>query len=268
MGRLAGKVAVITGGAKGIGEGIARRFSEEGAYVAIADIDERAGRETARELGERADFYHCDVKQEEQVAEVINCTVESKGQIDCMVNNAGYDGVTLGIAELSSEEFMDLLSVHLVSVFYGMKHAAKQMIAQQSGSIINISSVAGLWAGYGNHAYSAAKAGVNHITKTASMELGRYDIRVNAICPGGILTSILGNVDLEKVKEIFSGFQPIHRSGTVEDVSGAALFLASDDSSYVSGQLLGVEGGLTTGRKWEDFLGVVQQFRDLRSEGK
>jgi NAD(P)-dependent dehydrogenase (short-subunit alcohol dehydrogenase family) len=259
MTRLADKVAIITGGASGIGEGTVRLFVEEGARVVIADIQDAKGETLADTLGGAAVFQHTDVSVEQDVERAVQRAVDEFGQLDCMFNNAGLGGVSGPIEEIAVDEYDATMGVLLRGVFLGIKHAAPVMKRQASGSIISTASVAGLLAGYGPHIYSAAKAAVIHLTKSVAMELGESGVRVNCICPGGIATPIfkgfLSNMDeaavVEMMKQRLSQIAPIQRSGLPEDIAHAALWLASDDASFVTGHALVVDGGLITGRRWQ-----------------
>jgi len=193
---------------------------------------------------------------------MINLAVDHFGRLDCLFNNAGYVGVSGPIEETSMEKFDNTIGVLLKGVFMGIKHAAPIMKKQGSGSIINTGSVAGLRASYGPHTYSACKAAVIHLTKTTAMELGEHNVRVNCICPGGIATPIFApGLDLppeetdkayEMMSERLVGAQPIQRAGQPEDIAQAALYLASDLSTFVNGHPLVVDGGLIGGKNWSD----------------
>jgi NAD(P)-dependent dehydrogenase (short-subunit alcohol dehydrogenase family) len=269
MPRLNGKVTLITGGASGIGEGTARLFIEEGAAVTIADIQDDRGQRLAKELGSRAAYIHADVSREAEVHAAVNAVVERFGRLDCLFNNAGCGGVQGGIEEITVAGFDETIGVLLRGVFLGMKHAAPIMKRQGSGSIISTASVAGLRTGLGPHVYSAAKAAVIHLTHSVAMELGENGIRVNCICPGGIATPIFGKafgIDADRavatiplMKGVLETMQPIRRSGLPEDIAHAALWLASDDSTFVNGHALVVDGGLIGGRQWSE----VQQRRGM-----
>ncbi len=260
MGLLDEKVAVITGGASGIGRATARLFVREGARVVIADI--RDGRELARELGSDAIFQHTDVSRESDVKAMIDRAIAHFGRLDCLFNNAGSGGVSGGVETTSMQGFDDTVAVLLRGVFMGIKHAAPVMKKQKSGSIINTGSVAGLRTGYAPHVYSACKAAVIHLTKTTAVELGPHEVRVNCICPGGIATPIFAPVlglapeEADRAYAIMTKKlareQPIQRAGQPEDVAHAALYLASDHASFVSGHALVVDGGLIAGKQWAD----------------
>src|SRR2546425_3482996 len=262
MPRLAGKVALITGGASGIGEATVRLFVEEGAAVVIADIQDDRGRKLAAELGNRTAYVHADVSREADVSGAIAETVKRFGRLDCLFNNAGYGGVTGSIEEIPVAGFDETIGVLLRGVFLGMKHAAPVMKRQGGGSIISTASVAGLRTGLGPHVYSAAKAAVIHLTRSVAMELGESGVRVNCICPGGIATPIFGKAfglspdraeaTIPLMKGVLETLQPIRRPGLPEDIAHAALWLASDESSFVNGDALVVDGGLTGGRLWSE----------------
>ncbi len=223
MGRLDGKVAVITGGASGIGEGTVRLFVEEGARVVIADVQDAKGEMLADILGGRAIYQHTDVSDEAQVKAAVQRAVDEYGSLDCIYNNAGFGGAVGPIEEIPVEEYDRTMNVLLRGVFLGMTHAAPVMKAQGSGSIISTASVAGIRGGDGPHIYSTAKAAVIHLTKTVALELGESGVRVNCICPGGIATPLLAgafqnqNLDEATVIEtipFLAQFQPIKRRRT------------------------------------------------------
>lgn len=262
MGRLQDKIAVVTGGASGIGEGTVRLFVNEGAKVIIADVQDARGQKLAEELGINAAYVHTDVSQEAEVQASIAAALSKWGRLDCMFNNAGFGGVSGPIEGTDMEAFDQTMAVLFRGVVLGMKLAAPVMKAQGSGSIISTASVAGVGIGFGPHIYSAAKAAVIHLTKSVANELGESGVRVNAICPGGIATPIFGKamgmtaeqadftIDLMKAR--LAEGQPIKRSGIPNDIAEAALWLASDASSFVSGHALVVDGALTTGRLWSE----------------
>lgn len=267
MGKLDGKVAVITGGASGIGDATVRLFVQEGCRVVIADVQDDRGARLAEELGKSASYLHADVSQEAHVSGAIAHAVSRFGRLDCLFNNAGAGGVVGPIEEIPADGFDHTMGVLLRGVFLGMKHAAPIMKRQGRGSIISTASVAGLQAGYGPHVYSAAKAAVVHLTRSVAMELGESGVRVNCICPGGIATPIFGSAlglagpaadrVAELMKTLLATRQPIQRAGLPEDIARAALWLASEESSFVNGHALIVDGGLTGGRMWS----VVQEQR-------
>jgi len=259
MNRLANKVAVITGGASGIGAGTVRRFVEEGAKVVIADIQDDLGEALAAELGENTVYQHTDVSVEADVAGMVDLAVSRYGRLDILFNNAGFGGVSGELQDLIiGEEYANTLGVMFTGVVLGIKHAARVMKPQLSGSIISTASVAGLQAGLGPHVYSGIKAGVLGLSRSAALELAAFNIRSNAICPGGIATPIFapmleadlgGNQSVvEIMRERMNKAQPVQRSGEAVDIANMALFLASDDSTFVTGQHHVVDGGMTSSR--------------------
>lgn len=248
-GRLEGKVAVITGGASGIGAGTVDRFIAEGARCVIADIQEEAGTAFAKQFGDKAIFVKTDVANENEVEAVVAAAVTHFGRIDCMFNNAGILGAVGPVAEIPGDAWSRSIDVLLSSVFYGIKHAAKAMIASGSGgNIINTTSTAGLRAGLGPHVYTAAKHGVVGLTQSTSTELGPLGIRVNAIAPGGTVSGltawlVTGSSDnLTEANTKIGVSNPMRRAGQPADIANAALFLASDEASYVNGHVLVVDG--------------------------
>jgi NAD(P)-dependent dehydrogenase (short-subunit alcohol dehydrogenase family) len=255
-GRVSGQVAVVTGAASGLGEATARLMHAEGASVILTDIQDERGQRVAAELGDRCRFLHCDVTSELDVAGAVDAAVREFGRLDCMFNNAGIVGTQGGIDEIPLEEYEFTMAVLLRSVFLGMKHAARIMKPQQSGVILNTTSIGGLQGGLGPHIYGAAKGAVVALTKNVAAELGAWSIRVNAIAPGKILTpmnaaSLTGDPDaMDEAREAFATRTPLRgRIGVAEDIAHAALWLASDDAGFVSGHTLVVDGGLTTGSK-------------------
>jgi NAD(P)-dependent dehydrogenase (short-subunit alcohol dehydrogenase family) len=256
MGKLDGKVAVITGGASGIGEAAVRLFVEEGARVVIADVQQERGSALAAELGAAAAFQRTDVTREGDVKAAVARAVSGSGRLDCMFNNAGSLGTVGPIEDIPLDEYESTMQLLLRSVFLGMKHASPAMKAQGSGSVINTSSVAGIIAGDGPHIYTTAKAAVIQLTKSVALELAEHSVRVNAICPGATVTPlVLAGVPNtpqaeDAVRASFARYQPIPRAGMPIDMAQAALWLASDDSTFVTGQAIVVDGGLTSGKPW------------------
>lgn len=253
MDRLKGKVAVVTGGSSGIGKACVKLFIEEGSSVVIADIQDEKGQKLAEELGEKAVFQHTNVMRESDVKSVIDLAVTSFGKLDIIVNNAGFAGTSGNIDEIPSEGFDITIGVLLKGVFLGMKHAVPVM-KKNGGSIINTASIAGLRTGFAGHLYSCCKSAVIQLTRTVAQEVGEHNIRVNAICPGAIATHIFTSTMPVKeevadqivgaIKQRFTDLQPIKRPGTPEDIAKGILWLASDESSFVSGIHLLVDGGL------------------------
>ena len=249
-GRLEGKVAVITGAGSGIGRATALRFLAEGARVIAAEYNEATGSETV-DLAARAGhgkqirFVRTDVAQEGDVAAAIALAVSSFGQLDCVFNNAGVAGAFGPITHISAEDWDYTFAVLVRGVFFGIKHGARVMKAQgRGGSIINTASIAGLSGGDGPQAYSASKAAVINLTRAVAVELAPDKIRVNAICPGGILTPLLHRGSPEFLAPIMDNMQPWPEHGQPEHIAGAALFLASEDAHFVTGEALVVDGGM------------------------
>jgi NAD(P)-dependent dehydrogenase (short-subunit alcohol dehydrogenase family) len=273
LGRLDGKVALITGGASGIGEGTVRLFVDEGARVVIADVQDSKGERLADTLGGRAIYQRTDVAQEADVKAAVQRAVDDYGRLDCLFNNAGFGGAVGPIEEIPVDDYDRTMNVLLRGVFLGMKHATPVMKAQGSGSIISTASVAGIKGGDGPHIYSTAKAAVIHLTRTVALELGESGIRVNCICPGGIATPIFKGAFqgqelddaaiVETVKPFLAQFQPIKRAGVPQDIANAALFLASDESSFVTGHAMVVDGGFTAGRMWSQQPEMMRAHRPM-----
>ncbi len=257
-GRLQDRVAVITGGASGIGEATTRRFVAEGCRVVIGDVQEERGRALVEALGPAVQFQRCDVTKPEEVAALVARAVDSEGQLDVMFNNAGIVGCKGPVDELLPEEWKATLDVLLNGVFYGMKYAAAVMKPQGYGSIISMSSVAGISGGLGPTAYTAAKHAVIGLTKSMAAELGAHGIRVNAIAPYAMVTPMVSAVYFEDpeaidaTRDLLARGSPLkNRAGTAEDVANAALWLASDESGYTSGHTLTTDAGFTVGARSE-----------------
>ncbi len=244
MGRLDGKVALITGGARGQGAAEARLFAEEGAEVVLTDILDDEGAQVAREVG--GTYIHHDVTSEDEWSAVVARTVELHGGLDVLINNAGI-WITTPLIGGSLDDYRRVIDVNQVGVFLGMREAAPPMIERGGGSIVNISSIAGLRGGGNAFGYTASKWAVRGMTKGAAVALGRYNIRVNSIHPGLIDTAMLhqlpgveaGNLD-QMVQRI-----PLGRVAEADEVAKLALYLASDDSEYSTGSEFVVDGGMT-----------------------
>lgn len=252
-GRLEGKVAVITGGASGFGAATARRFVAEGAKVVLGDLQVEGGEAVAAELSNSAVFQRCDVTSEDDVAALVDKAVEHFGRLDIMFNNAGIVGAVGPIATTNSDEWRLSIDILLNGPYYGSKHAARVMVPQGSGSIINTASTAGVMGGLGPHAYATAKHGVIGLTKNCAAELCHHGIRVNAIAPTGMATAMVAGLsgdhtDIEGTKANLAATSPLKgRAGTAEDVANAALFLASDEAGLTTGMTLTTDAGTTTG---------------------
>jgi NAD(P)-dependent dehydrogenase (short-subunit alcohol dehydrogenase family) len=264
---------VITGATSGIGSRTAELFIAEGARVVIAGRREAAGQALAAKLGVRCIFRRTDVTIESQVQALIGLAVEHFGRIDCLFNNAGSPAQPGGIEGIEIERFDLAIATLLRGALLGMKHAAPHMKRQRSGSIISNASIAGRLAGFSSSLlYSTSKAALIHLSKCVAMELGESGIRVNSISPGMIATGIFGKAAglsaeaAEKTPalllETYKNLQPIPRVGQPDDVAQAALFLASDESSFINGHDLVVDGALSGGRNWSQ---VQQSLAGMRS---
>lgn len=241
MGALEGKVAVVTGAARGIGLAIATRFVAEGARVLLTDIDGAGVEKAAAELGQRAACV--DASRRADVDRMIATANAEQGPVDVLVNNAGIYRNT-PLLELTEREFDDVLAVNLKSTLFGIQAVAPQMIARRKGSIVNVASLAAVLAGPGMAAYCTSKAGVVQLTNVAAIELARYNVRVNALAPGTIATDMVSGAYADKaMRDKILPRTPLRRMGRPEEAAGAVLFLASDDSSYVTGKTLFADGG-------------------------
>jgi NAD(P)-dependent dehydrogenase (short-subunit alcohol dehydrogenase family) len=253
MGKLNGKVAVITGAASGIGRATAALFAGEGAAVVVGDLNTDGGEAAVRdckENGGRAVFQKTDVAAETEVKAMVTRAVNEFGGLDIIYNNAGLGGALGPLEEIGADDWDRSLAVLLRGVFLGMKYAIPEMRKRGGGSIISTASIAGLRGYPGLHAYCGAKAAVVNLTRSAAVELGKDRIRVNCICPGGINTPIFTRTQpnlAPLVEQRLAQAQPIPRAGHPEDIARMALFLASDDSEWLSGQAMVVDGAATAG---------------------
>jgi NAD(P)-dependent dehydrogenase (short-subunit alcohol dehydrogenase family) len=254
MGALNGKVAIVTGGTSGIGEKIVETFVEEGAEVVVAARRQEEGHALEKRLGVR--FIRTDVSSEVDVKAMVEAAVQWFGRVDCLINNAGLPAPITNVAEMEVATIDEILAVNVRGVMLATKHAALVMLSQGTGSIVNIGSIAAHRGGLTGHIYTASKGAVLAFTRSTAAELGEKGIRVNSISPGFIVTGIFGKlagVEASKadrvtdlVKERFSTLQPIPRAGATDDIARAAIYLAGDGSSFVNGQDIIVDGGLTT----------------------
>lgn len=275
--RLQDKVAVITGGAMGIGAVTTARFIAEGCRVVIGDIQPDHGEAFAAQFGETASFLRCDVTREDDVARLVDHAVSRFGKLDIMFNNAGIVGAVGPIDTTPAQDWSATLAVLLDGVFFGMKHAARVMKPARSGSIISMASTAGLMGGLGPHAYAAAKHAVIGLTKNVGAELCHSGIRVNAIAAASMATPMVANVltgdpsRIDEAKEILAGLSPLSgRPGLPEDVANAALWLASDEAGYTTGHVLTTDAGITSGSTAEkphfsEYSPMIREVSNLKN---
>jgi 3-oxoacyl-[acyl-carrier protein] reductase len=244
--KLKGKVAAITGGARGIGHSTAVKFAAEGARVAVCDINPELIQKTLEEIraaGGEADGYQVDVTSREQIAAMVKGVMAKWGRIDCVVNNAGIV-MDAQLKNMSDMQFDTVIDVNLKGVYNCTRAVVDIMIAQQSGVILTTSSIVGLYGNFGQTNYAASKFAVIGMTKTWARELGRKGIRAIAVCPGFISTPILSKMP-EDVLEAMAKKVPNGRLGKPEEVANVFAFLASDDASYINGAVISVDGGMT-----------------------
>ncbi|KAM3689611.1 hypothetical protein ACJW31_09G058900 [Castanea mollissima] len=250
--RLDGKVAIVTGGANGIGASTVFLFHEHGAKVVIADIEDNLGQKIVDKLGENVSYVHCDVTNEDDICNLIDTTVAKHGQLDIMYNNAGITGSGSPLGRILDTKKSDLervISVNLVGSFLGAKHAARVMVPQRKGCILFTSSAATATAGISSHAYAASKCAIMGVAKGLAAELGQYGIRVNCVSPFAVLgtgmSAELSEADVSKAEFALSNHVSNLKGQILkaEDVARAALYLASDEANYISGLNLLVDGG-------------------------
>lgn len=262
MARLQGKVAIITGGARGMGEATSRLFVEEGAKVIIADVLDQEGTKLAGELNGNAIFVHHDVTDEASWNNVIIQAKNKFGPIDVLINNAGIL-IFRAIADTEKKDYERVLNVNLVGSFLGVKLVGAEMTKHGNGSIINISSVDGLKGCNGLAAYASSKWGMRGLTQVAAMEFGPHGVRVNSVHPGSINT-VMANpnkISREQIDKDYAAV-PLQRMGEPVEVARASLFLASDDASYITGEEIKVDGGMIVGRYFPQLPGAPASLRE------
>lgn len=248
MGALDGKVALITGAARGQGAAEARLFVERGAKVMMTDVLDEEGAQVAAEIGDSAAYMRLDVTSEQGWKDAVAATVKKFGKLNVLINNAGIITPAKEVHETSLEDYRKVIDINQIGVFLGMREVVEPMKNSGSGSIINISSIDGLTGMYGASAYCASKFAVRGMTKVAALELGKYGIRVNSLHPGGVKTKILDDINLTEAQaeEAFKA-SPLGRIGKSEEMATLAAYLASDDASYSTGSEFVADGGLTAG---------------------
>jgi NAD(P)-dependent dehydrogenase (short-subunit alcohol dehydrogenase family) len=274
---LSGRVAVVTGGAAGLGRGIVERFVQAGARVVVADLDRTAGEATVTAVGSDALFRSVDVSEPDQVRGLVQFAVDTFGGLDVMVNNAGVSG-TMHTSFLDDDfaDFGRIMSINLLAVMVGTQQAARHMAGHGGGSIVNVTSIGGITAGRGVMSYRASKAAVIHLTKSVATDLAEYGIRVNCIAPGNIPTGLLASAmaaesdsQVAELRAVMGLLRPLRRQGSPADVAEAALYLADERSAYVTGIVLPVDGGSTAGLpfKPEDLAKLAALKNDSASHG-
>ncbi len=250
--KLNDRIAVITGAASGLGEASARLFAAEGAKVVIADINEEAGRETAAGIP-GSHFIHADVSAPESVEAMIAETIEKFDRLDILMNNAGIDGDQASTADSCIDNWRRVMNINLDGVYYCMKYGLPQMVRQNSGVILNMSSLAGILGLPILPAYSASKAGVVQLTKAAAIENAPYNIRVNALCPGVARTALVEHFiesypEPDELRNFFESMNPLPGLISVDCIAASALFMVSDDAAFITGVALPIDGGSSAGR--------------------
>ncbi|TDV55975.1 NAD(P)-dependent dehydrogenase (short-subunit alcohol dehydrogenase family) [Actinophytocola oryzae] len=257
---LAGRVAVVTGAAGGLGRGIAERFAEAGARVVLADVNAAAGTAVANAIGPNAVFREVDVAEPEQVRDLVRFAVDTMGGLDVMVNNAGVSGAMhQNFLDDDFADFSRVMAINLLGIMVGTQEAARHMAAHGGGSIVNLASIGGITAGRGVITYRASKAGLIQMTKSVAIDLAEHGVRVNCIAPGNIPTGLLassfsdgdGDARVAAFRAIMAASTPLPREGAAADVAEAALYLASDRSSFLTGVVLPVDGGGSAGNPYK-----------------
>ncbi len=261
--RLQDRVAVVTGAGRGIGKATAEAMAAEGARVVVADRDEAGARQTASELGARPMLV--DIGDPQSVAELFDTVVEQFGRIDILVNNAGV-GITRLVVDTALEDWERVIRINLTGSFLCCQRAARQMMRQRGGRIVNIVSLSGQRGGVGRGAYGASKAGLDVLTRILAVELADYGINVNAIAPGPIMTEVAREMHTQETRDAYHRLTPQRRYGEPHEIAKTAVFLASDDSTYITGHTLNVDGGFQAAGLMFEF--DPQKSRSLGSAGE
>jgi NAD(P)-dependent dehydrogenase (short-subunit alcohol dehydrogenase family) len=261
-GKLTGKVAIVTGGAAGIGRAVVDLFADEGCQLVVSDVADKEGEasvERAAARGAEALFVRCDVTRSEDVRRLVSTTLDRFGQLDVLFNNAGIVSPEFpvgSVTEAGEEAWDRVIDVNLKSIYLVSKYAIPQMVKQRSGSVINTASSWGLMASDNSAAYVASKAGVVNLTRSMALDYGRYNVRVNCVCPGPTETAMLVRTlardtpeQSERFRADYLRMLPLRRWARPEEIARGVLFLASDDASYVTGSALVIDGGYTAGRE-------------------
>jgi len=248
-GRLAGKVALVTGGSSGIGRASCLAFAREGAQVLVSDVVAKAGQETVElitKAGGTASFTAADVSKASEVEALIATCVETYGRLDCAHNNAGIEGPGASTVDYDEDSWDRVIAINLTGVWLCMKYQIPEMLKHGGGAIVNTSSAAGLLGFRGGSAYVASKHGVLGLTKTAALEYAKAGVRVNAVCPGAIDTPMMGRITDHKPHraERMASSEPVGRMGSPEEIAEAVVWLCSDAASFVTGHAMSVDGGL------------------------
>ena len=246
QGKLADRVAIVTGGASGIGKAAAENFATEGAKVIVADLESSAGAKIAAAIG--GTFVPTDVREAKQVEALVKHATAKFGRLDVMFNNAGI-GVSVPLLDTTEEDYRRTIGIDLDGVFWGLKFGGRVMVEQRRGAIVNTASVAGLIGSPGLSAYNAAKHGVVGLTRNAALEFAPFGVRVNCICPGVIETPLVLNMfgGMEGARKMLDAMHPLGRMGQPSEIAKAVTFLASDDASFITGHALAIDGGIMAG---------------------